>query len=89
MNITDGVNYEGLTNRSLTFNSSINDITVNVSIFVTNETVHGIDEEFNVSLSFLGGPIPGVSLEPVNAAVTIFEANGEGNSILTAILHLM
>ena len=74
-----GVNYEGLTSQPLTFDSFNNAITVNVSIFINaNETSHEMDEDFTVSISFLGEKIPRVSLKPDSANVSIFEADGQG-----------
>ena len=52
---------------------------MNVSIFInTNETSHESDEDFVVTITFLGEKIPRVLLEPDMANVTIFEANGQG-----------
>ena len=65
-----------MTNYSLTFNSTIMENTVDIFIIATNETQPEMDEEFMVSLSFPGEPIPRVTLEPDNATVTIFEING-------------
>ena len=75
--LTDGINYKGMTNYSLTFNSTKIENTVNISIIATNETQPEMDEEFTVSLSFPGEPIPRVTLEPDNATVKIFEVNGQ------------
>lgn len=76
---TANINYVEQT-ELLTFDSDKTDITVNVSIIVTNETMLAEDEEFLVHLSFPGGPIPRVTLAPDNATIAIFEINGEGKS---------
>ena len=88
---TAGVNYEHLTRQQLIFDSINNAITVNVSIFInTNETSHEMDEDFTVSISFLGEEIPRVSLKPDSANVTIFEANGQGEIYITIyILYIL
>ena len=65
-----------MTNYSLTFNSTKIENTVDIFIIATNETQHDVDEEFIVSLSFPGEPIPRVTLEPNNVTVAIFEING-------------
>ena len=76
---TADVNYEGWTNEPLTFDSMKKAITVNISIFInTNETSHEMDEDFTVSISFLGEEMPRVLLQPDSVNVTIFEASGEG-----------
>ena len=76
---TADVNYERWTSQPLTFDSINNAITVNISIFNnTDETSHEMDEDFTVSISFLGEKIPRVLLEPDSANVTISEANGQG-----------
>ena len=64
-------------NFSLTFNSFKIGNTVNIFLLVTNETQLEVDEEFIVSLSFPGEPITGVTLEPNNATIKIFEVNGK------------
>ena len=74
------MNYGEVTNDSLIFDSEAErEQTVNISIYVTDETNLELDEEFIVSLSFLetGKPIPRVTLEPESATVTIFEVNGQ------------
>ena len=61
------------------FNSTKSEDTVNITIIMTNETVLETDEEFFVSLSLAESDvISGVTLEPQNATVSIYEASGEG-----------
>ena len=85
---TAGVDYVGLTNYLLTFDSSNTVITVNVSIVVANDSVAEEDEEFTVSLSFPSEPIPRVTLNPHNATIVILEMNGEGMHDLTIYLTI-
>ena len=82
---TADVDYIGRTNDLLTFDSSNTVVTVNVSIIVTNDSIPEDDEQFTVSLSFPGEPIPRVTLDPDNATVTILEFDGEGMNL---IIHL-
>ena len=77
--LTDDVDYIGRTRDLLTFDSSNTAVTINVSIIVTNDSIPEDDEQFTVSLSFPGEPIPRVTLDPNNATVTILEFDGEGN----------
>ena len=74
------MNYRGLTNHSLIFDSAKTEHTVNISINVTDETDLKVDEEFVVNLSFpeYAEPITGMTLDPDNATIAIlFEINGE------------
>ena len=74
------MNYGGLSNYSLIFNTTKRNHTVSIPIFAaTNETQPEVDEEFLVSLSFPESEesIPRVTLEPDNATVAIFEINGK------------
>lgn len=69
--------YEHVTNRLLTFDSTHTSYGETISIMaVLNDTMPLVDQEFIVNLSLLGEPDPGVSLEPNNATVKIFEIHG-------------
>ena len=85
--LTADINYQELSNRSLTFDPSNTESTVNILIIATNETLVEEDKEFIVNLSFPGERIPRVVLEPDNATVTIFEINGQ--SIVVASCEQM
>ena len=52
---------------------------MNVSLVVTNNSLSEDDERFMANLMFPGEPIPGVTLNPDTAIVTIYETSGQGN----------
>ena len=72
--LTDGNDYNSITNLRLTFDSTIT--TIDVSVTIINDTVYELTEFFNAFLSFPGAPVPRVTLAPDSAQTTIFDDDG-------------
>ena len=72
--LTDGNDYNGITNLLLTFDSVTTNIDVPVNII--GDTIFELTESFNASLSFPGDPVPRVTLDPDSAQTTIIDDDG-------------
>ena len=55
---------------------------MNVSLVVTNDSLSEDDKSFVASLTFPGEPIPGVTLNPDIAIVTIYKTSGQGTNLV-------
>ena len=71
--LTDGNDYNSITNLLLTFDSVT---TNNVTVTIIGDTIFELTESFNAFLSFPGAPVPRVTLAPDSAQTTIIDDDG-------------
>ena len=72
--VSGGNDYVRIPPLLLTFDPSTSHIDVSVTLL--NDSIFELTEKFSATLSFPGDPLPGVTLSPDSAQITIFDDDG-------------